>query len=47
MLRKRRKTKLTRAQLEEKIAALKERKEWHEELLAQLKESSDKQIWTL
>jgi transposase len=39
-------TKLTRAQLEEKIAALKERKEWHEELLAQLKESSDKQIST-
>jgi hypothetical protein len=32
--------------LEEKIAALKERKEWHEELLAQLKESCDKQIST-
>ena len=34
---------LSKAQLQEKIAALKEKKEWHEELLAQLDEE-DKQI---
>ena len=34
---------LSKAQLQEKIAALTERKEWHEELLAQLDEA-DKQI---
>jgi transposase len=37
---------LTRAQLEEKIAALREKKEWHEELLAQLEESDEKQLST-
>ena len=34
---------LSKAQLQEKIAALTEKKEWHEELLAQLDEE-DKQI---
>lgn len=37
--------KLTRAQLEQKIAALQERHDWHEELLAQL-EAEQKQIST-
>jgi transposase len=36
--------KLTRAQLEEKIAALREKKDWHEELLTQCEE--EKQIST-
>jgi transposase len=34
----------TRAELEEKIAALREKKDWHEELLAQLKDSGDTQV---
>ena len=34
----------TRAQLQEKIAALREKKEWHEELLAELKASGDTQL---
>jgi transposase len=41
-----REEKLTRVELEEKIAALREKKDWHEELLAQLEESDDKQIST-
>jgi len=38
--------KLTRAELEEKIAAVREKKEWHEELLAQLEDNDEKQIST-
>lgn len=38
--------KLTRAQLEEKIAALQEKKAWHEELLIQLQETEEKQLCT-
>ena len=38
--------KLTRAQLEEKIALLQEKKDWHEELLAQLQEGEEKQLST-
>ncbi len=38
--------KLTRAELEEKIAALREKKDWHEELLAQLEDGEEKQIST-
>ena len=38
--------KLTRAELEEKIAALREKKEAHEELLAQLEEGGEKQLST-
>jgi len=38
--------KLTRAQLEEKIAALREKKDWHEELLGQLQDREQKQIST-
>jgi len=38
--------KMTRAQLEEKIAALREKQEWHEELLAQLQEGEEKQLST-
>lgn len=34
----------SRAELEEKIAALREKKEWQEELLAELKESGDTQL---
>ena len=34
----------TRAELEAKIAALRQNKEWHEELLAQLKDSGDTQL---
>lgn len=41
-----REEKLTRAELEEKIAALREKKEWHEELLAQLQDEGEKQIST-
>jgi len=41
-----REEKLTRAELEEKIAALREKKDWHEELLAQLQDSEEKQIST-
>jgi transposase len=37
---------LTRAALEEKIAALREKKDWHEELLAQLHESQENQLST-
>jgi transposase len=37
---------LTRAALEEKIAALREKQEWHEELLAQLQESQENQLST-
>src|SRR5215204_1459815 len=37
---------LTRAELEEKIAALQEKKQWHEELLAQLADGEDKQLCT-
>jgi transposase len=37
-------TTLNKAQLAEKIAALQERKEWHEELLAQLQDGEEKQI---
>ncbi len=38
--------KLTRAQLEEKIAALQEKKNWHEELLGQLEAGEEKQLST-
>jgi transposase len=38
--------KLTRAQLEEKIAALREKKDWHQELLAQLQDNQEKQLCT-
>jgi transposase len=38
--------KLTRLQLEEKIAALREKKEGHEELLARLQDEDEKQIST-
>jgi len=38
--------KLTRAQLEGKIAALREKQEWHAELLAQLQDRGHKQIST-
>lgn len=38
--------KLTRAELEKKIAALREKKEWHEELLGRLEEEEEKQIST-
>lgn len=41
-----REDKLTRQQLEEKIAALREKKDWHEELLAQLQDGEEKQIST-
>src|SRR2546425_229711 len=34
----------TRAELEEKIAALREKKEWHEELLAELQAGGDTQV---
>ena len=34
----------SRVELEEKIAALREKKDWQEELLAELKESGDKQL---
>jgi transposase len=34
----------TRAELEEKIAALREKQDWHQELLAELKQSDDTQI---
>ena len=37
---------LTRAQLEEKIALLQEKKDWHEELLAQLQTGEEKQLST-
>jgi transposase len=37
---------LTRAALEKKIAALQEKKDWHEELLAQLRDNEEKQIST-
>jgi transposase len=36
--------KPTRAELEEKIAVLREKKDWHQELLAELKNSGDTQI---
>jgi transposase len=36
--------KLTRAALEEKIAALREKREWHEEVLAQLQDGEEKQL---
>jgi transposase len=35
---------LSQAELAQKIAALREKKEWHEELLAQLQDEDDKQI---
>lgn len=35
---------LSKAQLQERIAALAERKDWHEELLAQLEDEEEKQI---
>jgi transposase len=35
---------LSKAQLQERIAALTERKDWHEELLAQLQDEEEKQI---
>src|SRR5436190_10528222 len=38
--------KLTRPQLEEKIAALREKMEWHEELRARLEDEEEKQIST-
>jgi transposase len=38
--------KLTRAELEKKIAALREKKDWHEELLARLEEEEVKQLST-
>ena len=38
--------KLTRAELEKKIAALREKKEWHEELLGRLEEEEQKQLST-
>ena len=38
--------KLTRAALEEKIAALREKKDWHEELLEQLQDGEEKQVST-
>jgi transposase len=38
--------KLTRPQLEEKIAALREKKEWHDELRAQLQDGEEKQLST-
>jgi len=38
--------KLTRPQLEEKIAALREKKDWHEELLGRLEEEEEKQLST-
>lgn len=38
--------RLTRAQLEEKIGALREKKEWHEELLARLEEGGERQLST-
>lgn len=34
----------TGAELKEKIAALREKRDWHEELLAQLKDSGDRQV---
>jgi len=37
---------LTRAQLEEKIAALREKKDWHEELLGRLQDGEEKQVST-
>jgi len=36
--------KLTRGELEEKIAALREKKNWHEELLARLEDEEEKQL---
>lgn len=38
--------KLTRAVLEEKIAALREKKDWHEELLGRLEDEEEKQLST-
>ena len=38
--------KLTRAELEKKIAALREKQEWHEELLSRLEDEEEKQIST-
>ena len=38
--------KLTRAALEEKIAALRDKKDWHEELLARLEDEEEKQLST-
>lgn len=38
--------KLTRVELEKKIAALRERQEWHEELLTRLQEGEEKQLST-
>jgi transposase len=38
--------KLTRAELEIKIAALREKKEWHEELLGRLEDEEEKQLST-
>src|SRR6185503_81575 len=38
--------KLTRAELKKKIAALREKMEWHEELRAQLQEGEEKQLST-
>ncbi len=38
--------KLTRAELEKKIAALREKQEWHEELLGRLEDEEEKQLST-
>jgi transposase len=38
--------KMTRAELEKKIAALREKKDWQEELLAQLEDNDEKQLST-
>jgi transposase len=38
--------KLTRTELEKKIAALREKKDWHEELRAQLEDGEEKQLST-
>jgi hypothetical protein len=35
---------LSKAQLQERIAALTERKDWHEEILAQLEDGGEKQV---
>jgi hypothetical protein len=37
---------ITRAKLEEKIAALRDKKDWHEELLGQLEDEDEKQLST-
>ena len=37
---------ITRAELEEKIAALRDKKDWHEELLGQLEDQDEKQLST-